>query len=180
MTRASSSAIVTVAALVGALGSLALAADDRYTLKIPDGLAFSEFRGYEDWQNVAVSQTENQVKAILANPVMMEAFRSGLPAAGKLFPDGSKVVKIEWSFKKNTASPYFVNVPDALKSLAFIEKDTKKFPNTHGWAYAAWDYDAAADTFKPNALSQSGAQCGYACHTAAASQDYIFTAYPKR
>jgi cytochrome P460 len=180
MTRVSSSAIVTVAALVGALGSLALAAEDRYTLKIPDGLAFSEFRGYEDWQNVAVSQTENQVKAILANPVMMEAFRSGLPAAGKLFPDGSKVVKIEWSFKKNTASPYFVNVPDALKSLAFIEKDTKKFPNTHGWAYAAWDYDAAADTFKPNALSQSGAQCGYACHTAAASQDYIFTAYPKR
>lgn len=128
MKRVSSSAIATVAALVGVLGSLALAAEDRYTLKIPDGLAFSEFRGYEDWQNVAVSQTESQVKAILANPLMMEAFRSGLPAAGKLFPDGSKVVKIEWSFKKNTASPYFVNVPDALKSLAFIEKDTKRFP----------------------------------------------------
>ena len=180
MTRTSSSAIAISAALVGVLASLALAAEDRYTLKIPDGLAFSEFRGYEDWQDVAVSQTESQVKAILANPIMMEAFRSGLPAEGKVFPDGSKVVKIEWSFKKNMAAPYFVNVPEALKSLAFIEKDTKRFPNTHGWAYAAWDYDAAGDTFKPNSLSTSGAQCGYACHTASASQDYIFTAYPKR
>jgi len=163
-----------------ALCSLALAAQDRYTLKIPDGLSFSDFRGYEDWQDVAVSQTEAEIKAIVANPIMMKAFRSGLPAVGKLFPDGSKVAKIEWSFKKNTVSPYSVNVPDTLKTLAFIEKDTKRFPNTHGWAYAAWDYDAATDTFKPASLGPSGAECGFACHTRVAAQDYIFTAYPKR
>ena len=89
------------------VGGLALAAQDRYTLKIPDGLAFSDFRGYEDWQDVAVSLTETRIKAILANPIMMEAFRSGLPAEGKLFPDGSRVVKIEWSYKKNPVSPLF-------------------------------------------------------------------------
>ena len=50
------------------LCSLALAAQDRYTLKIPDGLAWSDFRGYETWQDVAVSQTESQVKVIVANP----------------------------------------------------------------------------------------------------------------
>jgi hypothetical protein len=111
---------------------------------------------------------------------MMTAFRTGLPAEGKLFPDGSKVVKIFWSFKKNEVSPYSVNVPDTLKELAFIEKDTKRFPNTHGWAYADWAYDAATDTFKPSQLSQSGAECGYACHTKVSAQDYIFTAYPKR
>jgi hypothetical protein len=166
--------------LLVVVGGLALAAQDKYTLKIPDGLAWSDFRGYENWADVAVSQTETEIKAIVANPVMTAAFRSGLPSSGKLFPDGSKVAKLEWSFKKNTVSPYAVNVPDTLKTVAFIEKDTKRFPNTHGWAYASWDYDAATDTFKPASLDPSGAECGFACHTKVSAQDYIFTAYPKR
>jgi hypothetical protein len=162
------------------VGGLALAAQDRYALKIPDGLAWSDFRGYENWADVAASQTDSEIKAIVANPVMMDAFRSGLPSSGKLFPEGSKIAKLEWSFKKNTVSPYSVTVPDSLKTLAFIEKDTMRFPKTHGWAYAAWDYDAATDTFKPASLGPSGAECGYACHTTVSGQDYIFTAYPKR
>jgi hypothetical protein len=173
-------AIAISVALAAVLGSLALAAQDRYTLRIPDGLAFSEFRGYETWQDVAVSQTETSLKVIAANNAMINAYRRGVPANGKPFPDGSKITKIEWSFKKNTASPYSVMVPDILKTVAFIEKDTKRFPNTHGWAYAQWAYDAATETFKPSELSPSGAECGYACHTTVASQDYIFTAYPKR
>ncbi len=159
------------------LGGIALAAQDRFTLTVPDGLAFSEFKGYDTWQNVAPSATEGSIKSILANPVMMTAYKQGVPDNGKLFPEGSKVVKIEWVKKKNPVSPYFVEVPDTLKSLAFIEKDSKKFPKTHGWAYAKFDYDAASDTFKP---SVTGTECGYACHTAVAAKDYIFTAYPKR
>jgi hypothetical protein len=166
--------------LAAVFGSLALAAQDRYTLKIPDGLAFAEFRGYETWQDVAVSQTETSLKVIAANNAMINAYRRGVPGNGKPFPDGSKITKIEWSFKKNTVSPYSVMVPDTLKTVSFIEKDTKRFPRTHGWAYAQWAYDAATDAFKPSELSPSGAECGYACHTAVASQDYIFTAYPKR
>jgi hypothetical protein len=173
-------AIVVSAALLGGVGSLAFAQQDRYRLKIPDGLAWSEFRGYEDWRDVAVSQTETSLKVIAANDVMINAYRDGVPGNGKPFPDGSKVTKIEWSFKRNTVSPYFVNVPDTLKTVAFIEKDTGRFPNTHGWAYAQWDYDAATDTFKPSELSPSGTECGYACHTTVSAQDYIFTAYPKR
>lgn len=163
-----------------AVGGLALAAQDRSTLKIPDGLAFSDFRGYETWQNVAVSQTETSLKVIAANDVMISAYRDGVPGNGKLFPDGSKIAKIEWSFKRNAASPYFVNVPDTLKTLAFIEKDTKRFPNTHGWAYAQWAYDPATETLKPSELDPSGAACGFACHTKASAQDYIFTMYPNR
>ena len=108
---------------------------------------------------------------------MMAAYRDGLPADGKLFPDGSKVAKIEWTFKRNTVSPYFVNVPDTLKSVSFIEKDVRRFPNTHGWAYAQFSYDPATDTFAPHV---EGAECGYACHTTVAAKDYIFTTYPKR
>ena len=140
-------AIVTVLSLA-ALSGMALAAPDRYTLKLGK-LSFADFKGYEDWKNVAVSQTETQLKVILANDVMMKAYRQGLPADGKLFPEGSKIVKIEWSFKKNTVSPYFVQVPDTLKAVDVIEKDTKRFPDTHGWAYGDFNYDAASDTFTP-------------------------------
>jgi Cytochrome P460 len=173
-------AIVISVALPVVVGGLALAAQDRYTLKIPDGLAFSEFKGYETWQDVAVSQTETSLKVIAANDVMISAYRDGVPGNGKLFPDGSKITKIEWSFKKNTVSPYFVNIPDTLKTVAFIEKDSKRFSSTHGWAYAQWAYDPASDTFKPSELSKSGAECGFACHSKVSAQDYIFTAYPKR
>jgi hypothetical protein len=180
MTRARLPMIAIGFVLSVVFAGMAIAAQDRYTLKIPDGLAFADFRGYENWENVAVSQTETAIKVILANPIMMAAFRNGLPAGGKLFPDGSKIVKVFWSFKKNEASPYSVTVPDTLKELAFIEKDTKRFPNTHGWAYADWAYDAPTDNFKPSQLSQNGSECGFTCHTRVSAQDYIFTAYPKR
>ena len=162
--------------VLAVLGTMALAAQDRYTLKLGK-LSFSDFRGYENWENVAVSQTETLMKVILANDVMMKAYRQGLPAAGKFFPEGSKIVKIEWTFKKNTVAPYFVNVPDTLKAVDVIEKDSKRFPDTHGWAYGDFDYDAASDTFTPQG---NDAKCGYACHTTVAAQDYIFTARPKR
>jgi Cytochrome P460 len=176
MTRSASSVIV-IAALAAVLASIALAAQDKYTVRVPNGLAFSEFRGYENWQDVAVSQTENGIKVIVANPAMIKAYRNGIPGNGKLFPDGSKVAKIEWTSKKSAESPYFVMVPDILKSVSFIEKDTKRFPDTHGWAYAQFLYDAASDTFSPHG---NDAKCGYECHSTVAAKDYIFTAYPKR
>jgi hypothetical protein len=154
-----------------------LAQRDQYALKVPDGLAFSEFKGYDTWQAIAVSETKTSVKAILGNPTMIQAYKEGVPDNRKLFPEGSKTVKIEWLKKENTDSPYFVEVPDVLKSLSFIEKDSKRFPSTHGWAYAKFGYDAGSRTFKP---SVAGSECGYTCHTKVASKDYIFTAYPPR
>jgi hypothetical protein len=165
------------AACLAVLGGAGFAAQDRYTLKVPDGLAFSDFKGYEDWKYVAVSQVKDGIKVIAANPVMMNAYRWGLPADGKTFPEGSKVVKIQWSQKQSTVSPYFVMVPDALMSVSFIEKDSKRFPKTHGWAFAQFSYDPASKTFKP---SVTGSECGFACHTAVSAKDYIFTEYPER
>jgi hypothetical protein len=59
----------------------------------------------------------------------------------------------------------------------FIEKDTKRFPDTKGWAYAVFIYNPASDTFRPDG---NGANCGFACHTIVASKDYIFHSYQKR
>jgi hypothetical protein len=168
---------IAVAVLIALNGVALLPQQNRYALKVPDGLAFSDFTGYDAWQTIAVSETETSVKAILGNPTMIGAYKAGIPDNGRPFPEGSKTAKIEWIKKKNPVSPYQVNVPDTLKSLSFIEKDSKRFPNTHGWAYAQFDYDGQSKAFKP---SVTGSECGYSCHTRVASRDYIFTAYPPR
>ena len=173
-------AIAFAASVLTILCGIALAQQqDKYTVKVPGGLAFSEFRGYENWSVVATSQSANLklVAVILANPEMIEAYQAGIPGNGKPFPDGSKIVKIEWSAKKSTESPYFVMVPDTLKSVSFIEKNSKRFRDSGGWGYAQFHYDAASDTFTPFG---NDAACGYACHTAVKAKDYIFTAYPRR
>ena len=169
------------AMVLAALGSIAFAAQDKYTARLPNGVPFSDFRGYEDWQYVSVSQTDDRLKVMLANPTMIAAYKAGIPGNGKKFPDGAKIAKIQWKPKKSTEAQFAVNIPDNLADLFFMEKDSKRFPTTGGWGYAQFDYDAPSDTFKPAApLSASGHECGYACHTSVAKYDYTFTAYPKR
>jgi hypothetical protein len=172
--------VITTAALLAALGGMALAAQDKYTVQVPGGLALSEFRGYEDWQTVSVSQTEDRLKVILANPVMIEAYRAGVPGNGKPFPDGSRTAKIEWKPKENAESPFAVNVPDTLDGLGFMVKDSARFPDTGGWGYAQFSYDPASDTYRPNKEYVGDAKCGDACHAPVAEKDYVFTAYQKR
>jgi Cytochrome P460 len=180
-----------VGVLLSVLVALALAAQDRYTLKVPGGLAFSDFRGYEDWQVVAPSHTDasNVMRVILANPVMIKAYRAGIPANGKPFPDGSKIAKIEWRPRTITDAPFSAKTPDTvpgvLTEVEFIEKNTKRFADSNGWGYGVFDYDAASDTFAPGTMAGkppqgNDAKCGAACHQLAAKTDFIFTAYPKR
>lgn len=167
-------AAVTIVLLSGGI----FAAQDKYTLRVPDGLSFSDFKGYENWQVVSVSQTEELLKVMVANPTMIDAYRAGVPGNGASFPDGAKIAKIEWKPKKNTEAPFSVRVPDTLQDVFFIEKNSKKFPNAKGWAYAAFDYDSASHTFKPDPTGVVG--CGFACHSGVAAKDYIFTAYGQR
>src|SRR5271155_1135369 len=121
--------VVSAAALgiaLAVLGGRVFAAQDKYTLRVPNGLAFSDFRGYENWQVVSVSQTEELLKVMVANPTMINAYRAGVPGNGKAFPDGSQIAKIEWKPKKSTEAPFFVRVPDPLQDVFFIEKNSKK------------------------------------------------------
>jgi hypothetical protein len=171
-------AALALVVLVAVWGTIVLAAQDKYTLQVPNGLAFSDFRGYEGWQVVSVSQTEELLKVMVANAVMIDAYKAGVPGNGQPFPDGSKIAKIEWKPKKMTEAPFAVNVPNTLQDLFLIEKDTKRFPDTKGWAYAVFDYNPASDTFAPDASGT--VNCGFACHTIVASKDYIFHSYQKR
>jgi hypothetical protein len=171
--------MVIIAVVLAGLGAQTTSAQqDKYTLQVPNGLKFSDFRGYENWQVVAVSQTDDLLKAMVANPTMMDAYRAGIPGNGKPFPDGSKIAKIEWKPKKSAEAPFSVRVPESLQDIFFIEKDMKRFPDTKGWAYAVFDYNPVSDKFTPNATGV--VNCGYACHTRVAQKDYIFTGYGKR
>ena len=144
---------------------------------MPNGLAFSEFRGFEDWSTVAVSQTGNLIEVILANPVMIKAYRAGIPGNGKPFPDGSKMAKIHWKAKKSTEAPDPATVADTLHDVGFMVRDRKRFAATGNWGYAHFDYDTASETFRPKG---TGTGCGFACHTIVKDKDYVFTAYGKR
>jgi hypothetical protein len=164
--------------------ALALAAQDRYTLKVPNGLAFSEFRGYETWQVVSISQDGSLVAAILANPVMIKAYSAGVPGNGKPFPDGAKMAKIHWNPKKLETFPA-ATVPGIQHDVDFMVKDSKRFADSGGWGWGVFDYDAASNTFKPGTLADkppqgNDAKCGFVCHTTVKTRDYVFTEYATR
>lgn len=184
MTR--SKKLIGVAASVGLLAAgIALSAQDRYTVKVEGGLGFAEFRGYETWQVMSVSHNGDKLAVILGNPAMIAAYKSRAPGDSKPFPDGAKMAKIHWMANKAEAVPSQPFMAGGLHDVDFMLKDAKRFGDSNGWGYAAFQYDAASDSFHPSDEHDSppqahDAKCGAACHTAARQNDYVFTQYPKR
>jgi hypothetical protein len=176
--------IATALAALAVLGAAALFAQGqdkdkgKYSLVSPSGIAFSDFRGYEDWADVSSARTDEILKVIVANPAMIKAYKAGVPGNGQTFPDGSMIAKLQWKHKKSTEAPFVVEVPDVFTQAFVMEKDSKRFPKTGGWGYAVFNYDAATDKFTADPKSPS--DCGYACHTPVKAKDYIFHPYQKR
>ena len=70
---------------------------------------------------------------ILANPVMIDAYRSGVPDNGKPFPDGSKMAKIHWNRIKSAEAPDpTTRCRDTLHDVDFMERDSKRFADSGG------------------------------------------------
>jgi hypothetical protein len=154
-----------------------MSAQDKYVLTSQGGIAFADFKGYEDWSVVSSARTGEVLKVIVANPEMIEAYKAGVPGNGQPFPEGAKIAKLQWSPKKSTEAPFEVDVPDAFKQAFMMEKDSARFPKTGGWGYALFDYDAAGDVW---AAGDAAADCGQSCHVAVKVKDYIFHPYQKR
>jgi hypothetical protein len=170
--------VATAAAVLAVLVVTAVYAQDKYSLKSPSGIAFSDFRGYEDWSVVSSARTTEVLKVIVANPGMITAYKAGVPGNGQPFPDGSMIVKLQWKPKKSTEAQFDVEVPDVFAQAFVMEKDSKRFPKSGGWGYAVFNYEAASDKFTADPKSLS--DCGHACHTAVKAKDYIFHPYEKR
>jgi len=170
--------IAIAAAALAVVGAGVVYAQDKYSLKSPSDIAFSDFKGYEDWSVVSSARTDDVLKVIVANPTMIKAYKAGVPGNGKPFPEGSRIAKLQWKPKKSTDAPFVVDVPAVFAQAFFMEKDSKRFPKTGGWGYAVLNYDAASDKYTPDAGSPS--DCGQACHVKVQSKDYIFHPYQKR
>ncbi len=156
----------------------------KYALKVPGGLAFSEFKGYEDWQLISISQDGPAMAAILGNPEMIKAYKAGIPGNGKPFPDGVKMTKIHWVPTKMATFPA-ATVPGRQHDVDFMVKDSKRFADSGGWGWAAFEYDSASGKFTPattaaNPPQGNDAKCGFACHTIVKNSDYVFTQYGAR
>lgn len=184
---------ITVLAIVAAsaFAVVALSAQDRFTLKTPNDISFSEFKGYEMWQVIAPSQPDNEsgcgsapapgcIKAILGNPMMIRAYSEGIPANGKAVPDGAMMAKVEWAKKREPGPPYAVTVPGPLIEVSFMVKDSKRFPSTNGWGYATFRHVAESGTWKPFGDSPTFANTCHACHTRVKARDFVFTGYGHR
>jgi hypothetical protein len=168
----------TMVLVLAVVSGVAVSAQDKYTLKLSNGLAFSDWKGYEDWQLISSSKTDDRLKVILGNPTIIAAFKSGIPGNGKPFPEGSKIAKVQWKPKKSTEAPFVVDVPDTLADLFFMEKDSKRFPETGGWGYAQFDYDPASASFTADKAGTPN--CGQVRHVAVKAKDYVFHPYQTR
>jgi hypothetical protein len=178
MSRIFSYGIGTAVAVIAACGA-GLAAQDKYTVKVPNGLGFADFRGYESWQTIAVSQADSLglIEVIVGNPEMIKAYQDGYPGNGKPWPDGVKMAKIHWKAVKSADAPAPTTIHGALDDVDFMVKDARRYASTGGWGYAQFNYDPKADAFTPLG---TGTDCGYSCHVLAKKKDYVFTAYGKR
>jgi hypothetical protein len=168
----------TVVVALSLLVATTVYAQDKYSLKSPSGIAFSDFRGYEDWAAVSSARTDEVLKVIVGNQTMIKAFKAGVPGNGRPFPEGSMIVKLQWKPKKSTEAQFAVDVPDIFTQAFVMEKDSKRFSKSGGWGYAVFNYDAATDQFAADPKSLS--DCGQACHTVVKAKDYIFHPYEKR
>jgi Cytochrome P460 len=180
----SAAAVGLALAILGGMALAQQAKQDKYALQVPNGLAFSEFRGYESWQVVSISHDGPLLAAILANPLMIEAFQAGIPGNGQAFPDGAKMAKVHWNPATMETFPS-ATVPGTQHDVDFMVKDSRRFADSGGWGYGVFEYDAASDMFRPGTSADqppqaNDAKCGFACHTIVKTRDYVFTEYGHR
>jgi hypothetical protein len=173
-------ALLVIAMSAAASTMLIAIGQEPSALKSADGIAYSEFAGYESWPLVSPSVPANGVKAILGNPTMVQAFKDGIVSKGLRVPDGAMMAKVTWGVRNSSEVPEATMVPGTLRRIQFMRKDSKRFPNTDGWGYAQFDCDETTKTFKAAAgPAATGASC-HQCHTRVLSRDFVFTDYAVR
>jgi len=86
MTRNGILKIAAATVVLATLGALVYGQEtfDKYTLKSPSGIAFSDFRGYEDWAVLSSARTDEELKVIVANQALISAAKAGAPGNGQL------------------------------------------------------------------------------------------------
>ncbi|GAC1045628.1 cytochrome P460 family protein [Rhizobium sp. No.120] len=123
---------------------------------------------YRDWKFIAPAQEApplDELRAVLGNDIAVDAYKKGtLP-----FPDGSILVKLAYKRKQSTEfAP--ATVPGAPTTVQVMVKDSKKYPDSHGWGFGRF-VDG-----KPVDIAQH--ETCLSCHVGnVRDHDYVFTRY---
>jgi hypothetical protein len=151
------SSVFAVLSLASA-GTNAEDASPIYGVTIPDG--------YRQWELIAPAQEAeplNELRAVLGNPVAINAYREGtLP-----FPDGTVLAKLAW---KHVQSPEFApaSIPGAATTVQIMVKDSKKYAATGGWGFGRFVNGKPVDEAQHRTC--------FACHEARVKgHDFVFT-----
>ena len=189
-------ALVVPAAAVAVIGVMLAgqSRDGRFALTSPNGVAFSDFKGYEAWQVIGPSEPDDAggcgsspapgcIKALLGNPAMIQAYADGFPAGGRPAPDGAAMVKVEWNKRHAAGAPgsaYPVTLPGPLVQVSFMVKDRKRFPATDGWGYATFKRDTVSGAWRTFGDGPEFANGCHASHTLVKASDFDFSRYAQR
>lgn len=177
--------VVAIPVVLACLAGHAISQDSKSSAKVPGGIAMAEFEGYERWEIISLSHGGDRLAVILGNPLIIESFKAGIPANGKPFPDGAKMAKIHWNAQTSQEAPGQPQVTGELHDTDFMVKDSVRFADSGGWGYGAFMYELASNSWRPFTTSdqppqENDAKCGFACHTAVESKDYVFSSYARR
>jgi hypothetical protein len=128
---------LTIAIAIAVLGATVIYAEDhaqdKYSLKTPSGMAFSDFRGYEDWSVVSSARTDEVLKVIVANPTMINAYKAGVPGNGQPLA---------------VRSPFSVRRGETAKSLA-LPNSRSRSPSPFPCATRAVTPTISPETSRP-------------------------------
>lgn len=133
----------------------------------PNGVTIPAY--FKEWRVLGISHRndKNSLRAILGNPVAIEAARLG---RSQPWPDGAIIAKIAWKESTSATWPAAI-IPGELQHVEFMVKDSAKYTATGGWGFARWLGKERVPYGKDAAFDQ---EC-YQCHSAVKGQDYVFT-----
>ena len=123
---------------------------------------------YRDWRFIAPAQEApplDELRAVLGNDIAVDAYKKGILP----FPDGSILVKLAYKRKQSTEfAP--ATVPGTPTTVQVMVKDSKKYPDSHGWGFGRFVNG------KPVDIAQH--ETCLSCHVGnVKDHDYVFTRY---
>ena len=172
------------------VAGIALAAQDKWALKAPNGISFAEFKGYESWQMIGSSDPDDESGAGRRRSRAASSRSSAIPCwsrrTARAFPTTANRCRMALHSPRSNGQkaretvPYAVTLTGKLAEVSFMLKDSKRFPKTNGWGYATFQYDAASDTWKAKGDNADFVNACHGCHTIVKARDFVFTHYAKR
>ena len=169
---------VTIGLVLGMTDGHAISAQDKYTVQVPEGLAFAEFRGFEDWHDRRGQPGRQQDRG---DPRQSRDDRS-LPrrrarqrqAVPRWRQDGKD--PLDGDPDEGSAGPDHGAGRAARHRLHGARQQAISRTPARGDTRSSTT-TPISETFKPLG---TGSACGYACHTRVKAKDYVFTSYGQR